>query len=64
MEWVGTLSRIAADNTRLDQWDQATGKLEEARQALYVLSQVIFTKDYLLLVLTSMLRSPIINCLM
>jgi hypothetical protein len=40
MEWVGTLVRVAADFSRVDSWEQATEKLEEARQMLHTLSQV------------------------
>lgn len=34
MEWLGTLRSIATQNVKVDQWDQALGKIEEARTKL------------------------------
>lgn len=44
MEWVGTLVRVATEFARVDNWDQATEKVEEGRQMLHTLSQEPYNK--------------------
>lgn len=49
MDWVKTLKGVAQDCVEKDQWDQAVGKIEDARTILYELSQVGFIYEYIFL---------------
>lgn len=41
MEWINTLKNVATQNVGVDQWDQATDKIEEAKTKLAELNREV-----------------------
>jgi hypothetical protein len=40
IEWINTLKNVAQQNVKVDHFDQAMDKIEEAREKLFEISQV------------------------